>query len=179
MALRSPIWAMHDERNGAVVVAAAVAGRIGADAVDAAAVDEHIAAAGAAVVADAVAERIGADAVDAAAAAVDEHIAAAGAAVVADAVAERIADCWENKIFYRCFPYLVVSHVLQSPLSCSLCLQHPISSSPLHLFTSSPLHSLHLFTSSPLHSLPLFTSSFSPFSSPPAWRNSGALQSFK
>ena len=136
MALRSPIWAMHDERNGAAVVAAAVA------------------------------ERIAADAVDAAAAAVDEHIAAAGAAVVADAVAERIADCWENKIFYRCFPYLVVSHVLQSPLSCSLCLQHPISSSPLHLFTSSPLHSLHLFTSSPLHFLPLFTSSFSPFSSP-------------
>ena len=139
MALRSPIWAMHDERNGAAVVAAAVA------------------------------ERIAADAVDAAAAAVDEHIAAAGAAVVADAVAERIADCWENKIFYRCFPYLVVSHVLQSPLSCSLCLQHPISSSPLHLFTSSfssPLHSLHLFTSSPLHSFPLFTSSFSPFSSP-------------
>ena len=45
-------------------------------------------------------------------------------------------------------------------------LRHPISSSPLHLFTSSPLHSLHLFTSSPLRSLPLFTSSFSPFSSP-------------
>ena len=45
-------------------------------------------------------------------------------------------------------------------------LRHPISSSPLHLFTSSPLHSLHLLTSSRLHSLPLFTSSFSPFSSP-------------
>ena len=60
---------MHDERNGAAVVAAAVAERIAADAVDAAAaaVDEHIAAAAA------VDEHI------AAAAAVDEHIDAAAA----------------------------------------------------------------------------------------------------
>ena len=57
---------MHDERNGAAVVAAAVAERIAADAVDAAAaaVDEHIAAAAA------VDEHIDA------AAAVDENIAA-------------------------------------------------------------------------------------------------------
>ena len=46
---RSPVWAMHDERNGEAVVAAAVAERIAADTVAAAAaaVDEHIAAAAA------------------------------------------------------------------------------------------------------------------------------------
>ena len=46
MTLRSPIWAMRDERHGEAVVAAAVAERIAADTV--AAVDGHIAAAAAA-----------------------------------------------------------------------------------------------------------------------------------
>ena len=84
MAPRSPIWAIHDERNGEAVVAAAVAELIAADTVAAAAaaaaVDEHIGAAETVAAASATADgavAAAAGTVAAASAAADETVAAA------------------------------------------------------------------------------------------------------